>query len=214
MRLAPDELKYGVKPALLIDCADQLCDRGEEFTFADFCRALGAPEVEAEPVLTAMIADGMIEADARVNDRFHKTKTLSQLALASISLGMSRNAAEKLLQAVLKRAEEINADPATYPYSVACLVVFGSYLSDLTLLSDLDIGVGLGVGRKRSYDEVRADVQGMSRGRRSSESKTWSALRLRKPKVISLHSLSEVVDLGTPYRLVWGSLPADVVTAQ
>jgi hypothetical protein len=45
----------------------------------------------------------------------------------------------------------------------------------------------------------------------SPTGRVFSELRLRKPNVVSIHQLGEVLELGTPYKVVFGLLP---VTAE
>ena len=56
---------------------------------------------------------------------------------------MRRERADKLLSAMIEVAKDINADPAM-PHYVRKLSVFGSYLSDDTVLTSLSIAYDLG----------------------------------------------------------------------
>lgn len=206
MRLKPGELLFGVKPEILVDCAQQLCVK-DEFDVARFCEAIGAPESEARCVLNQLIGAGFVEDRPTEDDPFKHTPLFRQLALAHISEGISREFASMLLKQICNKAEAINSNPKEFPHAVECIAVFGSYLSNKLVLGDLDIGVNLSGGRKLTRAEISKDVQNMMQGRSTSEDRTLAALRLRKPKVISVHTLREVLSLDTPFRLVWGTLP-------
>lgn len=215
MHLTPDSLLFGVSPAILIDCAQQLHIANRPCSFSDFCTALGAPEAEAKPVLEQMTAAGFMDTGEPPEQLFLPTEKLSQLALASISGGIARKEADKLLQTVLLKIDEVNANPEEFPYVVECLVVFGSYLGTKPVLGDLDLGVEL-----REPPRTRAKgkpVEEMLRDHYSGWNKSAAALRLRKPKLISIHRLEEVVRLGTPYKVIWGHLPdmnSDAVSSE
>jgi hypothetical protein len=206
MNIAPDSLMFGVAPAILIDCARQLRDEDNGFDVDAFCEALGAPRGESEPVLRQMVDAGFVIANGEA--LFMPTDKLRQLAAASIAHGLPRADAERLLQRVIFKAAEVNAHPEQYPCSVVCLVVFGSYLGHKPVLGDLDIGIELGPDRQAPADWRRLSIRELLDRDVSVKNKTISALRMRKPKQISLHKLEEVLQLGTPYRIVFGTLPS------
>jgi len=109
---------------------------------------------------------------------------------------------------VVSKATEINARQDDQFRKIACLVAFGSYLSDQPLIGDLDLAVALHDDPCNLPPRARQSIaewlhEGMAPSRR-----TYAALRLRQPKHISVHTLEEVLGLGTPYRVVWGALPA------
>lgn len=206
MHIPQGELVFGVAPAILIDCAKQLTVREGPFDEDRFCRALGAPAREARPVLSELERAGYVVPSDQPGF-FEGTQKLNQLALASISDGLTRAAADALLAKVLAAARTVNAAPATYPRGVRCIAIFGSYLTDKQILGDLDLGVALEADpapRTKSIhwrEALQLDAAKMN--------KTYAALRLRKPKQISIHEMKEVVQLGTPFRVVFGVWAAD-----
>jgi len=131
---------------------------------------------------------------------------LGQLALSNVTEGIPRSDAEKLLKAVVKRADEINKNTDQHNCAVDCIVVFGSYLTPKDVLGDLDIGVEV-----RPLKRIgRLPGQSLSdflSGVGSPRNRVLAALRLRKPRQISLHELDEVISLDTPYQVVLGELP-------
>ena len=205
MHFEPGSLPFGVSPAILIDCANQLAHRSF-FSFDDFCRALGATRSEGAAILSAAIDGGLVESNARATDQYVGSQLFRQVSLARIGEGLHREEAERLLKRVLDVAKSINANPTKYDCTVLCVVAFGSFLSDKPILGDLDLGVAIEEIRRpverRSYKDIRKMLAAAS-----PTSKAMSALRLRKPKVISVHKLSEVLGLGTPYKVVFGKLP-------
>ena len=212
MHLPPDQLIFGVAPALLIDCAAQIHDRDcqyPRFSLSpdDFAKALGAPLVESMPVLLAMLAEGFFEPLEGQAGRYLATPKLAQLALAKISHGVSRDEANALLVRIVEKAASVNARQDEYEHRIICVVVFGSYLTDKALLGDLDIGVALeelpGPSGRRDGEDFHAwQHRGLA-----ARNRTTRALRLRQPKKISVHALDEVRRLNTPFNVVFGALP-------
>lgn len=207
MRLEPGKLKFGVAPSILIDCAVQLheCERG--FDLDDFCRALGAPVEEAHPVLEKLVHAGFARPDKSDACRFHPTKKWDQLALANISHGFARADAEALLEKVIAKASAVNAGGSGRFRKIRCVVVFGSFLRNVPVLGDLDIGVALDSTDERQIERDGLSLEEWLRQSRTLDRKTYSALRLRKPQYISIHAFDEVIRLKTPYRVIFGKEP-------
>jgi hypothetical protein len=207
MKLDPDELMFGVAPTILVDCAVQLHERESDFDLDDFCQALGAPVEEARPVLERLVCAGFAKPDRSDARRFNPTKKWGQLALANVSHGLARADAEVLLEKIIAKACAINSSTDGRFRKVSCVVVFGSFLGNAPVLGDLDIGVALD-----PTDERRLEPDGLSlaewfRKGSAPDRRTRSALRLRKPQCISIHSFDEVIELKTPYRVVFGKEP-------
>lgn len=205
MHFEPNSLPFGVAPAILIDCAKQLAHE-DSFSFDGFCRALGATRAEGKAILSAVINGGLVTAEAQKPDQYAATQLFRQVSLARIGEGLPRAEAERLLERVLDIAKSINANPAKHECTVLCVVVFGSFLGSKSMLGDLDLGVAIEEirrpGERRSYADIRKMMAAAS-----PTDKAMSALRMRKPKLISVHKLSEVLELGTRYKVVFGGLP-------
>jgi hypothetical protein len=206
MHLRPNELVFGVAPEILLDCAQQLRDGERPFSLDDFSRALGAPLDESAPVLQQMLAHGFLLA--RDDGTFGRTQKFSQLAAASISEGLTRSAAETLLGRIVTKAHEINERVEEYEARVQCIVVFGSYLGDKPLLGDLDIGVDVAELPRVREGRLKFSELRQIMTHQTPSGRVFSELRLRKPKLISVHRLGEVIELSTPYKVVFGQLPA------
>lgn len=204
MHIPSGDLLFGVAPSILVDCAKQLKVRNGPFDEDRFCRALGAPAREARPVLSELELAGYVVPSDQPGF-FEGTQKLNQLALASISDGLTRAAADALLAKVLVAARKVNAAPSIYPCGIRCIAIFGSYLTDKQILGDLDLGVALNEDPTLRSNAVhwREAFQLDT----VSKNKTYAALRLRKPKLISIHDLKEVESLGTPFKVVFGVRP-------
>ena len=67
----------------------------------------------------------------------------TQFFMPKKKVGVTRETADRLLDNLLTRAKEIDADPQ-YLYGISRLAVFGSYLTAKDKLGDIDIAVELG----------------------------------------------------------------------
>lgn len=194
MRLIPGELVYGVAPELLQYCAKELRWH-DGFEKSSVCECLGASEKEVEPVLSAFIRDGFI---VELKDgTYSSTDKMSRLALATISHGLIRADAQKLLDEVVKRAQEINSGKRICDGGVSKLAVFGSFLDErTTTLGDLDVAYewkrGIGHPQAKRIPRLR------------------KVLAAAHP-LISVHEMSEITHGNWPYRIVYdeaiGELP-------
>lgn len=203
MRLIPNTLIFGVMPEILRDCAVQL--RGlDSFSIEDFCKAIGAPAEEVQPVLEHLLRDGFVSMDGA--ERYLPTKRFLQLAIANISYGLTRPEADALLRRVVDRARDINAKPEEFDHHITRLAVFGSYLGSAEVLGDLDIAFDC------QRNPVPADVPAKRWSFRKSMAdfpKMLSYLRLRKPGKISLHTWNEIKSLKTPYKVIFEYEPRE-----
>lgn len=201
MRFEPDSLVFGiVEPSILRHCANILREYNY-FEMDDFCRALGAPKDEAMPVLEEMLKMNAIER----NDISHRGpgtykagEALGQIASATISIGLRRVDADKLLERILHRARELNKNTDKYGRKVTKIAVFGSYLTDKELLGDIDLAIELQELNKPDYNKANwLDLE------RQLSKTVYSYLRLRKPEYISIHHFDELARLGTTYKVVF-----------
>jgi len=203
VNLRPGELVFGVAPEILVDCARQLREKEEPFSLDGFSRALGAPVDEAADVLQAMVCDGFFQQAAA--GTYTGTAKFNQLAASKISEGLTRSAAEALLARVVSKARHINDHPEEFQARVDCIVVFGSYLGDKPVLGDLDLGVRVSEAPRGDAGAAKLSRLRWLMTHQSPTGRVFSELRLRKPAVVSIHQLGEVLELGTPYRVVFGA---------
>ena len=125
-----------------------------------------------------------------------------------------RERADKLIQQMIAEAEVINSDP-TMMYRVAVLAVFGSYLTEKSVLGDLDIALGLKMlWTPETYDDCREILTAAYPMPKSVAADFMERLgwpetvvrrRLKVGRGISLHDFSELTVLGCPYQVVFGS---------
>jgi len=130
--------------------------------------------------------------------------------MAQKSSGILRSTAKKLLESIAQRAKEANDNP-DFVYSVARIVVFGSYINtDKEKLGDLDVAVEL-VPRYEGDDLARAEAEAFNR----RGPQTYSIIdRLffahyeverylrNKSKCLSLHDFGELQKLNTNYVVI------------
>lgn len=112
---------------------------------------------------------------------------------------LARAEAERLLGLVIDRARKINQDPVRYPFGVKRILVFGSFLTDRPLLGDLDLGVDLILVRPAGDLVVERPEWRLIHW----ADRTCVALRLRRPKAISIHYADEVRRLSAPFQVVF-----------
>lgn len=119
-----------------------------------------------------------------------------------------RTTAEELLAGVVKRAQEINADPK-YAWGIRQIWVFGSYLRpEVERLGDLDIAFEL--SQRENFDELwkaRKSAR-TTRPRNLADEVGWPQKEIVRhlkngKRSISLHRVDEVLLLGCPYRVVY-----------
>lgn len=201
MRLPPNKLMFGVKPEILRDCAYQLRYL-DSFSVENFCKAIGAPAEEARPVLEHLLREGFVGTGN--DEQYIPTTQFLQLANANITEGLSRAEAKALLQRVIERARDINARPDEFEHHITHLAVFGSYLGSNELLGDLDIAFDCQWNPIPDGSPIKPWSFRESEG---NFSKMLSHLRLRKRRQISLHTLSEIKSLKTPFEIVFEYKP-------
>lgn len=215
MRLSPNILFHGVNPSIIQECALRLRE-WNYFQLPDFCRAIGAPVDEARLVLDSLLTEGFVckgeiqslndfdlqkieRAGIDIDDCYCPTALFRQLALASITHGLTRAEAEKLISKVLDSAVEINANPDKYWHTITKLVVFGSYLTDAPILGDVDIGYESGRIERAQEELDSCDYEEDLR----RFDKMLSKLRCRQPNKISIHGQNEVIRLKTQFKVIF-----------
>jgi len=103
-------------------------------------RRLHLPLEVAREVVAALEREGYIEPDAREPGTWGRTLKGGQLANASAAKALHRRTAERKLQELLARVDEVNGSD-DFLYRVVRVGVFGSYLSGAERLNDLDIAI-------------------------------------------------------------------------
>lgn len=199
MRLDPDELYHGASPVLLQSAFKLLSKNHERFSIREFCIAFGAPVDECQPIVDGLLKDGFIELRGSV---YEFTDSSTRLLNAKITKGMTKKEAVELLNKVIKKAEMVNSNPE-FGHTVDSLCIFGSYLTGKEVLGDLDIGylVTETPGAFTSEQKERKLNSNTYRYTSYAGSKYREVLKLLKlsNKHVSLHSMSEVISMNTPY---------------
>ncbi len=106
--------------------------------------ALKLSVVEAGPLVRRLARLGYLEETSeRSGGQWYKaTRQGRRLACATAAKPVHRRTAERALQAFLARARQVNEAP-DFLYRVATVVVFGSFLTRESRLSDLDLAIRL-----------------------------------------------------------------------
>jgi len=107
--------------------------------------------VSCDEFLGALISEGMVEAVAGRDGRYRPTMLGQRLANATAARKIRRRTANEAVAYLLERARETAVDPE-FLWAVKEIKVFGSYLSDVAYLSDVDVCVTL--VPKLSSDEM------------------------------------------------------------
>lgn len=130
-----------------LDAARDLLRSVESYTANRVADRLGMAEGEAEHYLQALVDAGYLtRMDFPASwpiATYEATGLGISLRKSTKAKRMSRGMAEGAVNALLKEAERINADPTLISW-VDELDIFGSYLSDAADLGDVDVAVRLG----------------------------------------------------------------------
>ncbi len=153
MRLQRGVLVAGVPPDVARDVA-RAC-RGYWSSTALIAARLRLPVEQAHILLAGLENAGYLERrDAQLPDNgpdeWNTTTAGGALTMASFRKPIHRARAQALLDGVVTRAVEYNADD-TKPYLVTKITLFGSYLhADVSHVGDLDLKVDFGERRPGS----------------------------------------------------------------
>ena len=112
-------------------------------------RELGISSEQASKLLEALSEDKLVEK-SQVAEYWQATGEGMRLANANATKRVARKTAERKLAELLKRVDEVNANPE-FAYKVAKVAVFGSYVTGDDTLGDLDLVVTL---RPRHFSET------------------------------------------------------------
>jgi predicted nucleotidyltransferase len=147
------------------------------------------------------------------NQLFQLTSTGQALANASAAKPIHRKTAERILSQLQERVHIVNA-ASQYPYRVNDVVLFGSMLSDVDRLGDLDVAVNL---EPKVRESAAFGAWSMARrhaaqaeGRSFSSCFEWAYWPMKEihnahSRSLSLHELAEIKYLHNPtYRVLLG----------
>jgi predicted nucleotidyltransferase len=105
-----------------------------------FARRLSISLPHAREIVTWLTENEYLVLVTKRPKEWEMTTKGFALANATAAKPVHRSTAERVLNAFLKRVQEVNANPY-YIYKVSRVVVFGSYLSDKERIGDLDIAI-------------------------------------------------------------------------
>jgi hypothetical protein len=149
---------------------------------------LGLSQKCALKLLEALQSEGLVAAR---EDFWEATERGQALAMATAAIPLRRATAERLIEQVVERAQEINRDDRL-AYRVHWLAVFGSTLAGVERLNDVDIACGLTTRFDGEKQRALEDERRGARGRftNTSEWAVWPKLEVLKRLKARSHRLS------------------------
>jgi len=221
MRIQSSQIIYGF-PAVKI--RDFLRGVSDLVSTESAAHILACSQETALRVLQSLQKDGYLEGPSPETGYWGITLNGAQLAAATAAKPISRKTAERLLKELLSRVEQINKS-SEYLFRVSCVAVFGSYLKEVDVLSDLDIGYCLEPKAADSSEHQRLCKQQSNseqdNGRRFGNMvekiywpniKVIQALRGRA-RSVSMEPLDGLIQQMPPdfrYKIIHGELPSSV----
>jgi predicted nucleotidyltransferase len=168
----------------------------------------------ANILLQRLVAQGYLvknDDNAKGADTHALTPEGIRLCTKKFMPRINRAKADRLVAELLKRATEVNRR-GDLTHHIASIHVFGSYLTDSDTLGDIDITIDL----ERRHDDWeqhtaanQARIKALGGHSLSLVDRLFfgehEVQRLLKGRVrhLSVHSLSEVKEIGTPYRQIF-----------
>jgi predicted nucleotidyltransferase len=182
----------------------------------DVERSLAVDTAEARRVLILLEHEGYLELymDYLPNEQWRTTLKGNTLAQASAARPISRAKAEQRLAEFLARVEQLNADD-TYVYRVSKAALFGSMLGESPVVGDIDVAIQLtprydGEALTARREQRIADAATAGRSFANLMDRLmWPyrevVLFLRnRSRVLSIHEFNDLVELETPYQMLFG----------
>jgi hypothetical protein len=172
---------------------------------------------DAGDFLNKLVDQGLVKESRRCNEHpFFLTDCGVRLAYASAAKPIHRKTAERVLAEFMERVQAVNATPE-YLYRVDGVILFGSFLSDVEQLGDVNVAVDLqskatGQDEFQEWSYVRrcaAEVKGRSFPTILEQvywPKTEVCLHLKARSIsLKLSDLSHVAELpNLSYRILLG----------
>jgi hypothetical protein len=128
------------------------------FSVELFAKKLDCSIAHAQTVTRALATEGYItpEMPGGFDPSWRLTGKARALALASAANPLTRPTADRLVQGFLTRAMTVNAN-AELSFVVSDAVIFGSYLTEVQRVNDVDIGFRL--AKRMADSDPREDVK-------------------------------------------------------
>ena len=203
MRVEPNQIIAGfpakkVRDALE-DLARQNCGGSAEY----FSEKLNCSKRKTSAFIKDMLGLGYLEKglkDKSENIQYYKTTLKGNtLAQASARPPIKRGTAEKKIQELINRAEEINKND--YAYKIERLTLFGSILSNSETVNDIDVAIKMvpSFQNRTLFEQARDRAIKRSTRRLNSwiaelswpETEVYQKLKNRSP-MYSFHSDEEI----------------------
>jgi hypothetical protein len=209
MRIAPDQ-KIAGHPAMRIRHLMRNTVGGS-ITLRSVRTALRCSDSEAAAVLAHLQRDGFIES---VRGRLEPSMNGSALAMATTAAPLRRATASRLLADLLERTHAVNSDDS-WAYRITMVVVFGSYVSGVDRLGDVDVACQLQPRWRSNRQRVQEQTRREDRGehfRNISEWATWPKLEVfrflrSRARGLSIHELDNWVLQDTDHQLIFNYDP-------
>lgn len=184
------------------------------------CETIGAilkiSRLRTIKLISELLAYGYIEESREIEGRMLWRKTLNghSLAHATAAKPLRRETADRLMGELLSRVKSVNAQKR-FLLKVTKVVVFGSYLTDVARLGDIDVAVALDFKHENS-EILRAQWQRKLRQADRSgirfanavERMLWPEIEIRKflkarSRAISLHDIEDGIFSTARYREIF-----------
>ena len=164
---------------------------------------------KALEILQALAASGLIKT-ASSEDGYRLNPNGRALCAANMLPRMSRKAADKAVDKLKKKVQEINANPV-YMHEITELCLFGSYIEDTDNLGDIDVGYTL---KGRWNRNIQGDFEAREKvfeeefppPRSLDTFSFWAEILIRRHlrvnRRINLTPMSQVEDMGCPRQII------------
>ena len=183
--------------------------RVEKWRMEFISSSLKINEEQAMDLLTELEKKSYIEKDQLDygEQYWHNTVSGNALGGASAAKPYKRKTAEKALDEFMERVHKVNTDPY-YLYKITKVILFGSYLTQVPEVNDVDVAVEVAPKEKDSEllgqqlqhrrEELRKSgkqFNNVAEWTGAAEIEVWSFLKSRS-RVISIHvATDELFDL-------------------
>jgi predicted nucleotidyltransferase len=111
-----------------------------DWSVESVAESLKLSAARARALVARLIALGLATPSREFGRRYVNTIAGNQLANASAARALTRTTAERKVAELLARVQDVNSNPY-YLYRVTRVRVFGSYLTDVPRLNDIDLVV-------------------------------------------------------------------------
>jgi hypothetical protein len=204
MTLVAKHLYFGLDPLRLRDGAERVLARvpGEGGRLPKVGLDALAEGLELDPragraIVDKMVADGMLEPLAPDATEYVLTDRFRAIAQARIVEPLPRGDAQQLLTHCAEIAARFNRSATRNKYEIAAMAVYGAYMSRLTDLAELTIGI---TGRRRP-PALRALI-----GRATAQTEGTAAIRAmfeRRSSFLQVAFFKRIADMPRPFNVIF-----------